>query len=253
MWLADQNIANDYSSTVDRCLVDPHYFNNFKSIRAYGEIVSQHPPYGPTYYERIMNEAPKELCLKLPEISKCDTIGNPVLNHYVDKAFFPNDLKISACNLRYVNTVMEINRHFDFGTESINVVELGVGFGGLCFAASKWFNINSYCLIDLENVQALATKCLDQLGSTNHTTNIPDKIDLFISEFCLSEFTDELIDSYYQKCLVKADKIFLRFNLHDEQRKAAFLEKLGKDFNYTLEDEWPKTHWPNYVIIGTKK
>lgn len=253
MWLAKKSIADSYNSIVNKCLVDSHTYNNFKIIRAYGEVVSQHPPYGPVYYERILNEAPRELCLKLPEISKCDTIGNPVINQYTNRELFPNDLKISACNLRYVNTVMEINRHFDFNNRSLNVVELGVGFGGLCFAASQWFNINKYCLLDLPNVQALATKCLNELGNTTHTTELPDQIDLLISEYCLSEFDDNLINSYYESCVSKADRLYLRFNLHDEQRKASFLEKLGKDYDYIVEEEWPKTHWPNYVIIGTKK
>ena len=253
MWLAEKSIADNYSKIVDRCLIDSYAYNNFKNIRAYTEIVSQHPPYGQMYYDRILSEAPNELYLKLSQIAKCDTIGNPVVDRYVNKECFTNDLIMSACNLRYVNTVMEINRCFNFGDKSINIVELGVGFGGLCFAASQWFNINKYCLLDLENVQALATKCLDQLGNTTHTTKTPSKIDLLISEFCLSEFDDSLINSYYNDYVSKAERVYLRFNLHDEQRKAAFLEKIGNDFNYVVEDEWPKTHWPNYVIIGTKK
>jgi hypothetical protein len=148
---------------------------------------------------------------------------------------------------------MELDRHFNFKDKSLNIVELGVGFGGLCFAANQWFNVNKYCLLDLENVQALATKCLDELGNKTHTTTLPDHIDLLISEYCLSEFSDSLINSYYESCVSKADRVYLRFNLHDEQRKITFLEKIGKDFNFVVEDEWPKTHWPNYVIIGTKK
>ena len=253
MWLAEKSLAEDYSNVVDQCLVDSYTYNNFKNIRAYNEIVSQHPPYGPMYYGRLYDEAPTELYLKLPQIAKCDTIGNPVVDTYVNMQCFSQELIISACNLRYVNTVMEINRHFNFDNKSLNIVELGVGFGGLCFAANQWFNINKYCLLDLPNVQALATKCLDELGSTTHTTELPDQIDLLISEYCLSEFDDALIDSYYQSCVSKADRLYLRFNLHDEQRKASFLEKLGKDFDYIVEEEWPKTHWPNYVIIGTKK
>ena len=32
-----------------------------------------------------------------------------------------------------------------------NVVEIGVGYGGLCFVLSSFYNINSYELVDLEN------------------------------------------------------------------------------------------------------
>jgi len=253
MWLADKIIADRYNAIVNNCLVDTYCFNNFKNIADYTSIVSQHPPYGQKYYDRILSEAPKKLYLKLPQIAKCDTIGNPVVDRYVDSECFKDDLIISACNLRYVNTVMELDRYFNFGEKNINVVELGVGFGGLCFAASQWFNIDKYCLLDLENVQALATKCLDQLGNTTHTTEVPTRIDLLISEFCLSEFDDNLISNYYNDYVSKVERVYLRFNLHDEQRKAAFLEKIGNDFDYVVEDEWPKTHWPNYVIIGTKK
>jgi hypothetical protein len=253
MWLAEKSIVERYNAIVTDCLLNDNSFNNFKNIDAYTSIVSQHPPYGTIYFSRILAEAPKELLAKLPEISKCDLIGNPITDQYIHPEYFPNGASISACNLRYVNTVMEIDRHFDFKGKSINVVEIGVGFGGLCHAATQYFNIKEYCLLDLENVQALASKCLNQLGSTNHTTTVHNPIDLLISEFCLSEFNDELIEQYYNSYVVKADKIFLRFNLHDEQRKEAFLAKIANDFEYAVEDEWPKTHWPNYVIIGTRK
>lgn len=253
MWLAQEDLAYNYRAIVNKSLTDSYTFSNFKNIRAYAEIVSQHPPYGPVYYERIINEAPKQLISKLPQIAKCDTLGNPTVKEYVNQEFFPGGLKISACNLRYVNTVMEIDRYFNFGNKKLSIVELGVGFGGLCFAASQWFNVDKYYLLDLENVQALATKCLDLLGNTTHTTSPPEHTDLLISEYCLSEFSDSLIDYYYVRFVQKAERVYLRFNLHEEQRKAAFLEKLGKDFNFVVEEEWPKTQWPNYVIIGTKK
>jgi hypothetical protein len=42
-------------------------------------------------------------------------------------------------------------------------------------------------------------------------------------------------------------------NLHDEIRKETFLNKIKEDFVITILDEYPKTHWPNYIIIGNKK
>jgi hypothetical protein len=42
-------------------------------------------------------------------------------------------------------------------------------------------------------------------------------------------------------------------NLHDEVRKSNFLNKLSDDFDYTISEEFPKTHWPNYVIKGKNK
>lgn len=250
MWLAQQNIADKYNAIVTRCLHDEYYYNRFKRIRDYTEIVSQHPPYGLIYYEKICNDAPRELYLKLPEISKCDQIGNPYVDQYEHEL---GNLVISACNLRYVYSVIELERYFKFSKNDINIVEIGVGFGGLCFAINQWLTVNTYCLIDLENVQQLASKCLEQLGNTNHTTEVPERIDLLISEYCLSEFSDSLIDSYYNDCVIKAENIYLRFNLHEEQRKLAFLQKLGNDFDYIVYDEWPITQWPNYVIVGTRK
>jgi hypothetical protein len=53
--------------------------------------------------------------------------------------------------------------------------------------------------------------------------------------------------------ILKSDRIYLTMNLHDEIRKETFLNKIKEDFVITILDEYPKTHWPNYIIIGNKK
>jgi hypothetical protein len=58
---------------------------------------------------------------------------------------------------------------------------------------------------------------------------------------------------FYEKYVTKSKNIYLHMNLHDEVRKSNFLNKLSDDFDYTISEEFPKTHWPNYVIKGKNK
>jgi hypothetical protein len=118
---------------------------------------------------------------------------------------------------------------------------------------NKYFNIKSYTLIDLPNVQSLADKYLSRLNINTQTKIVPDEIDLFVSEFCLSEFDDVGIYNFYEQYILKSKRIYLVMNLHELDRKDKFVDTVSNDFDISIADEYPKTHWPNYIIKGTRK
>lgn len=241
-WQVDDHRINNYNNIVDSAISNEEVFGSFKTHPSYNSIVGMSEDWqAEKWYEELKHS---DIFKSLDVFRKNDTIGG------FPKWVSPDDIEVSAATLRYMNTLKEITESFEF-KETLNVVELGVGYGGLCFVLSNYLNINSYCLVDLPNVQKLAQKYLGRLG-VNSTLEVPETTDLFISEFCLSEFSDSQIYKFYDMYIKNSKRIYLHMNLHDEVRKQRFLNKLSKDFTYNISDEFPKTHYPNYVITGTK-
>jgi putative sugar O-methyltransferase len=246
MWLASKETSENYYKIVNDALVDDDVFNNFKNRYEYYSIVGMSEKWqSDIWFESIKNNYPY-IFNRLNEYSKNDLFCNPNgVTNYDGYLLTPN-------TLRYINTCCEIYEYFNFNNTEIKVTELGIGYGGLCFMMNKTFNINSYTLIDLPNVYELSNKYLKLLGVDNHIQKF-NGADLFISEFGLSEFDDDEMYEFYEKYLLESKYIYLHMNLHDIERKNRFLHRLNNDFDYVVTDEYPITHWPNYVIKGKNK
>jgi hypothetical protein len=246
MWLAESNGALQYAEIVKNSLDNNEVFNNFKNNQNYYNIVGMSEKWqSDIWYENIKNNYPN-FYNNLEVYSKNDLHCNPNgVSEYDTYKLTPN-------TLRYINTCCEIYDYFNFKDESINISELGIGYGGLCYMMNKTFNISEYSLLDLPNVCELSKKYLELLDIKNITLEF-NSPDLFISEFCLSEFDDDEMYEFYDKYVTKSKNIYLHMNLHDDVRKSKFLNKLSDDFEYTVSEEFPKTHWPNYVIKGKNK
>jgi len=245
MWLASEETSKIYTNCIENRLNENNY-DNFKIDHNYTCIVGMSNfNQGITWYNNIKDNYP-DIYKDLNIYSENDKIGNPILI---------NDINISPNTLRYINTLIEILTYFKFDkNEKLKVIELGVGYGGLCFVINKYFkNIESYCLIDLPIVQKFAKNYLQKLNIDKCIIDSDEETDLFISEFCLSEFDDDGLYEFYDKYLIKSKNIYLHMNLHDIDRKNKFLERISSDFDIYLSDEYPVSEWPNYVIRGTKK
>jgi putative sugar O-methyltransferase len=247
MWLAPEYNSRNYSLVVDKAIEDETVFSNFKSDPNYKAIVGMSFPWQADIWYNYMKENKKEVISNLKKYSLNDTIGNP--EHIFN---IKDDIFITPSTLRYINTAMEIEEFFNFKNK-IKVCELGVGYGGLSYVMNCHFDVSDYCLLDLPNVQKLAKKYLNQLGVTNTTFDFIEENDIFVSEFCLSEFDDEDIYNFHEKYLLKSKNLYLTMNLHEEDRKKRFLDKLKENFDFEIKDEFPKTQWPNYIIRGSRK
>lgn len=245
MWLANEETARIYTNCIENRINEDNY-DNFRIDHNYTCIVGMSVlSQGIVWYNNIKDNFP-DIFKDLIIYSENDKIGSPTLI---------SDLNISPNTLRYLNTLTEILTYFKFDkNEKLKVVELGVGYGGLCFIMNKYFkNIESYCLIDLPIVQQFSKNYLNKLNVNKLTFDSNEETDLFISEFCLSEFDDQGLYQFYDKYLINSKNIYLHMNLHDEERKTMFLNRLSSDFNFQISEEFPLSEWPNYVIRGTKK
>jgi len=248
MWLASDDTQVRYESAVNEVLTNDGLFNNFKINRNYNCIVGMSDEWqAPLFYDFI-KENNEEIFKKINEFKINDNLGSPAM-------WKSNDgFLMSPNTLRYVKSLVDLENAFG-SLDGFVVAELGIGYGGLACVINTNNKIKDYVLCDLPNVEELATKYLSKLGITNTTTdrNKHTKFDLFISEFCLSEFNDEGIYEFYEDLVKKSDRIYLTMNLHDEDRKKRFLSRVSEDFDITIVDEYPKTRWANYIIIGNKK
>lgn len=247
MWLAPKTISEKYQSVVSNALSDENTFQVFKSLKEYNDVVGMCRDWQADVWIKNISENHPEVFEDLFIYAENDLYGNST--HYMDV----KNRKLSAGTLRYLNTVIEIDNFFNLKNNPINVVELGVGYGGLCFVMNKYFQINSYSLLDLPNVQLFADKYLRKLNITTQTTVVPEQIDLFVSEFCLSEFDDTDIYDFYNRYIAKAKRVYLVMNMNELERKDKFFKTISMDFDIVITDEYPKTHWPNYVIKGVSK
>jgi len=160
MWNVQDVNAMSYMSVVDDALIYDDVFKEFKQNRYYSAIVGgQSDEDGAKWFiERIKNNDPVDS--KIETFKKNDTIGDPAL--YDSKEYG----LIASSTLRYINSLLTIQEHLG-DLNGKDIVEVGVGFGGLCYVLSSYYDLKSYRLVDLPNATLLALKCLAKLDVDN--------------------------------------------------------------------------------------
>jgi hypothetical protein len=243
MWSAPEYLAENYSIAVKQCLTDEVAFKNFKSNPNYIAIVGTPLPNQVGHFLSKIHNHPN-IMNKIKEFSNNDTYGNPM--------YMMDNVGLSAGTIRYLFSLAYLETHFG-NLDDMVISEMGVGYGGLAFVVGTLFKPKVYHLIDLPHVQQLALKYLSLLKISATDVPPPESVDLFISEFCLSEFDDEELYTFYAKYVKKAKNVFLTMNLIDNDRKQKFIDTMKSDFSLTIIDEGHGTSYPSYVIVGKKQ
>jgi putative sugar O-methyltransferase len=284
MWNVQGITVLNYLAAVDDCLIRNEAFGVFKSNAHYTSIVGMSSPSQAEEWVKRIREK-EQVHRRIEQFKQNDIVGKPALFDSKEYGL------ISPNTLRYINSLCDIHENFG-NLNDKDIVEIGVGYGGLCHILSTFYELNSYRLVDLPNVVLLATKYLNQLGVDNiviernteevnliwedegakeelklsitETVNKnrrmvsvdlqPPSFDLFISEFCLSEMDDEKIDNLYDQYIQFSKNIYIFSNLWDEDRKEKLLNKLCEKFDITLLNEFPiDPNHDNYIIMGKSK
>ena len=248
-WDVNRIIVNHYSDIVDDAINNESTFKNFKRNSKYNSIVGMcNELQAKKWLERAEKEFP-QIIESIDTFKKNDTIGNPGL--WDSKKYG----MISSDTMHRINTLCDIEKYFG-GLNNKNVVEIGVGYGGLCFVLSSFYDIKSYELVDLDNVVALSKKYLTALNLEANSGETED-FDLTISEFCIAELDNKGISDYYQRYIQKSKSIYLMMNpvphKWPEKRLSDFHDILTEDFEIEIHEEFPKMVDFNYLIIGHKK
>ena len=192
-----------------------YFFNEFKHIKAYSDIVEiNKESIGYEYAQKIYRDFP-ELFLMLDELKKNDLIGNPTTFNY--KLFG----KMSPSTLRYIYIAGDIEEKFPELPTNPNILELGAGYGGQCFILSKILPYATYSIVDLKPVLRLIEKYLyfhdvQNITLLTHEDITEDPIDLFISNYAFSLFSTSMQLMYFHRFIKYAKQGYILFSQKEE-------------------------------------
>jgi len=214
------SVYSDYTNYI-KSILDSNDINLFKSNTVYNTILEHvSNEQGLEYLKLILGEFNLDIN-KIIEFSYInDSIGQPVLYDY-------HLFKCSPSSLRYIyHTCLILNYIKKLNIKSINIVEIGGGYGGLCLCISyfsKYFDINieNYNIIDIDIVTKLIKKYLNNFNlnfnielhnANTYGQNIKKKDLFMISNYCYSEIDYEERIKYKEISFPKVSNGFLVWN-----------------------------------------
>jgi putative sugar O-methyltransferase len=244
-WEAEEKIAIDYLETCRSAVEDDEVFAKFKSLQGYKNILEHVTPrQGSEYLQLAMEMASDALLENLEAFKENDLIGTP------DKFSYPETGKISPTTIRYIKNVFEMATLL--GESPISrVVEVGGGSGGLCKTLSVVCDFDEYILVDLpeavkvqekyiNNFPELAKKC--KFISCDDLEEVKD-VDLFISNYALSECDYDTQINYYDKLVANSKFAYIIYNLvnFNDFYYNKFTDRMSERFEFTTSKDYENT------------
>jgi hypothetical protein len=246
-------IYKRYTDLCRQAVADDEVFKDFKS-RPECRYMLEHVTYeqGLGYLEEI-----KRVCPKLLNHIECfatnDSLGTPSVCWYDEL-----NMDISPTTLRYVKVLADLIHHFG-DLSGMDIVEIGIGYGGQCKIINDYFQVRSYTLIDLPDVLALAKKYLLCHGMENTVFLTPQSVpearyDLCLSNYCFTEISREIQDYYAKNIISVSDKGYITCNFLNQRMKdhAMTDEEIYRMKQFgDFHDEVPLTAPHNAIYVWT--
>jgi len=244
-WEAEEKYANEYLEICRRAVEDDEIFAKFKSIQGYKNILEHVTPrQGHEYLEIAMAMSEDALIENIDQFKENDEIGTP------DKFSYDKIGKISPTTIRYIKNVFEMATLLQ-DTAVSRVVEVGGGYGGLCKTLSVVCDFDEYILVDLPEaveVQRKYLSCFPELFakckfiSCDDLEEIKD-VDLFISNYALSECDYDTQVNYYDKLVSNSKFAYIIYNLvnFNDYYYNKFVETMSETFTYTTNKDYENT------------
>jgi putative sugar O-methyltransferase len=213
-WKAEEQIALDYLETCRSAVEDDEIFAKFKSLQGYKNILEHVTPQdGAMYLELVMQMSSDSLLENIQKFKENDSIGTP------DKTFYPKVGDISPTTIRYIKNVFEMSTLLEDYPIS-RIVEVGGGYGGLCKTLSVVCNFDEYIFVDLPEAVKVQEKYIKNFSDIYEKSkfvscdNLQEikNIDLFISNYALSECDYETQTNYYEKLVSNAKFAYIIYN-----------------------------------------
>ncbi len=171
----------------------------------------------------------------------CDSVGSPHVYYYPEL-----NLSFSTTCIRYLYHATQIIKM----KPNLPIVEIGGGYGGLALAINYVANLKNvsipvYIIIDLPNVQKLQEYYLNHFSLNfpvffSSTYEVPC---FLVSNYALAEMGESNRNNYISDFIypyVQAG--FLAWN------SASSYDFLNEKYEYTVEEEKPKTGPDNKII-----
>lgn len=186
---------------------------------------------------------------KIPLLKSNDEQGSPILENYGDEVFD----NISPSSIRYIKVLSELINIYTH-LNGINIVEIGVGYGGQCKMINDYFSVKSYQLIDLPEVLMLAERYLRKYEYTNlkFGGDFSEKYDFVISNYAITECSKDVQCNYIDNIInnsrhgyITCNFISDQFNI-DSLSKEEFINRIKHSVN--TMDEYPLTYNNNIIL-----
>jgi putative sugar O-methyltransferase len=244
-WEAEEKIAIDYLETCRSAVADDDIFAKFKSLQGYKNILEHVTPrQGAEYLQVAMEMAEDALLENLEAFKENDTIGTP------DTFSYPETGKISPTTIRYIKNVFEMATLLG-ETPISRVVEVGGGYGGLCKTLSVVCDFDEYILVDLPEAVAVQEKYLKNFPELyakckfipcDELEEVKD-VDLFISNYALSECDYDTQVNYYDKLVSNSKFAYIIYNLvnFNDFYYNKFTERMSEQFEFTTSKDYENT------------
>jgi hypothetical protein len=204
-----------------------------------------------------------------------DKYGKPI------KSTYNNFTTCSPTNLRYIlHSFLILEYIQNSNLNNLNIIEIGGGYGGLCFFINKMssifnININSYTIFDVHEACKLQSLYLDKLQINNykvfHLDNFKDlsKESFLISNYAFSEispiiqkeYTEKILDPFVSNGFLCWNHIplykFINKKIHiDKARRVSnnqiFCEKTTKSMGFTQLTDFElntKNNWVEETVV----
>lgn len=193
----NKRLYNECAKLNKSLSIEEMYFKSDPDYRVVLEHVSR--DHGQEYINNTKSqfsdifENNKDLIFSL--VSQNDKYGKPIKHKYEDFG------QVSPTNLRYVYQSLVILSHMkDNNINHANVIEIGGGYGGLCFYIHNLcqlfeISIDSYKIYDMPDVLELTEKYLRALDIEINKEE-PKKDSFLISNYAFSELSEEIRKTY---------------------------------------------------------
>lgn len=211
---SDNQRYNDFCSIA---ATDDAVFNTFRQNEVYQEIL-EHFSYedGLTYLDQLKKHAPS-LLTQINVFKTNDDFGGADIHHYEEIG------DIAPSTLYYIRQLAYLENSFG-NLNGLHLVEIGGGYGGLAKLVMDRFNIASYTIFDLPEVNLLTEKYLGKFGNQyldkvffgnlDETKN--RTYDICVSNCAFTECVPIIQDQYLEKVIEHAKSGFMIYNFRIE-------------------------------------
>lgn len=254
-WIGKQ--GESYSDFVLNAATNEKTFAAFRRQPIYRSIVETlSAEEGAAYLSMIDDPSVRALCLAS---APADRVGDPQTHPY-------DGVLLSPTTLRYGKVLCDLRNFFPQFHRMTDIVEIGVGYGGLARLVSEYRNqsraaLNRYIGVDLRPVALLARRYLETCGSGANVTFVASedlpatKCDLVISNYAFSELGKAVQEDYLARVVGLASSGYLTMNSglwgaeafgHDCFTVEELLQRLP---NAVLAYDRPDIATANYIIV----
>ena len=201
--------STSYREICKEAALDDCTFQKFRSIKPYFDALECGQ--GGEFAQYLMENATDQTLSQIGSLRKLDLYGDPVRNE------IPNFGLFSGTTLRYIVFADSMKRLFDL-PDHCTIVEIGAGFGGQAYVLSHLVPFSRYYVYDLPEAEMLIERMVATLGVPNVRcldvyAELPlEEVDLFISNYALSECDKETQLDYFKRVAVKAKRGYMLFN-----------------------------------------